>query len=424
MHPSPLTRRAFLARAATALAATGFGALGRPGTALAGSNPMALAFSWGDAAIADLPFADMFRSDHTLVLRFMPQYTHAYAAPLLSAGGFLVEQGDFFGIQPSGSTKLVVSAGSKRKTYPARIEPGRWYHLALVRSGDDLVVYLDGRQLRPPIDVDKARVRGPLRLGRKSRAAAQFYGLIDDVAIARRALTPARIRALAWARFLTGRDSDLTSVALGSGPQTVPVSASRDGRADLAMVPFGPVAPLLVPFPPGEAWEVIEGFDDPLGSHRGYAAFAWDLVLAGRPRAETTGRPFLAAAPGTVDRVVDEHGSGPPSWNYVSVRTGARQVCDYLHLVMGSAQVTKGEQVEAGRLLGAVGDTGVALGASHLHLAVTTLGEAARDSSGYVTIPASFGGYEVSDDAGQTWRTVAQGVPVAGQWVRRPAVDS
>jgi murein DD-endopeptidase MepM/ murein hydrolase activator NlpD len=424
MPPLPLTRRAFIARAAVVLAGGGLAASHRPRPALGGPQPTALAFTWGNSAIADLPFSELFLRDHTLVLRFLAQYAHAYTAPLLAARGFLVAQGDFFGIEPSGSTKLVVSAGTKRRTYPTRLEPGRWYHLALVRNGDELVLYLDGRQLRPPLEIAKARPKGSLRLGRGTAAGAQFYGLIDDVALARRALSAARIRALARAPFLTGGERDLAPVLLRSSPPLVPVSTARDGSADLAMVPLGPVVPLLVPFPPGEAWEVIEGFDDPLGSHRGYAAFAWDFVLAGRPRSETNGRPFLAAAPGTVELLVDRHGPGPPSWNYVSVRTVAGQICDYLHLVKDSAQVGIGEPVEAGRQLGSVGDTGVGAAAYHLHLAVTTLGEAAREKPGYVTIPAFFGGYDASDDAGQTWRAVAQGVPVTGQWVRRPSVAS
>jgi hypothetical protein len=421
MPRAQLTRSAFLARATAALAGAALAASHRHEIALAGTQPAALGFSWGDSAIADFPFSTIFRRDHTLVLRFLPQYAHAYTAPLLAARGLLVAQGDFFAVEPSALTKLVVRAGGRRRVYPVSLEPGRWYHLALVRRAGELLLYLGGRQLGPALHVEKARPRGPLRLGRGTGPGAQFFGLIDDVAVAPRALGASRIRALARARFLTGAESDLAEVAFRTSPPLVPVSTTRDGAADLALAPFGPVAPLVLPFPPGEAWEVVQGFDDPLQSHRGYAAFAWDFALAGRPRGETNGRPFLAAAPGTVEGVVDRHGSGPPSWNYVSVRAAAGQVCDYLHLVQGSAQVAAGDQVVLGQALGAVGDSGVAPDNDHLHLAVTTLGEAARGTPGYVTIPASFGGYEASDDAGQTWQAVARGVPVRGQWVRRPA---
>lgn len=424
MPPPPLTRRVFLARAGAVLAGGALAGSHRPSMALDGPQPMALAFAWADSAIAELPLSSIFRRDHTLVLRFLPQFVNAYAAPLLAATGLLLGQGDLFATEPSGSTKLVARVGNKRKVYPVRLERGRWHHLALVRRADELALYLDGRQLRPPLELGKANPKGPLRLGRGTGEGAQFYGLIDDVALAARALSAARIRALARAQFLTGAEPDLTAVSLRSGPALVPVSTTRDGNADLAMVPFGPVPPLAIPFPPDEAWEVIEGFDDPIGSHRGYAAFGWDFALAGRPRGETNGRSFLAAASGTVERVVDRHGSGPPSWNFVSVRQAPGQVCDYLHLVEGSARVMTGDPVEVGRELGAVGDSGIAPGSHHLHLAVTNQGETARGKPGYVTIPASFGGYEASDDAGKNWRTVAQGVPVTGQWVRRPAAAS
>jgi murein DD-endopeptidase MepM/ murein hydrolase activator NlpD len=423
MPPAELTRRAFLVRAAAALAGGALAASARHPVALAGAQPAALGLSWGDSAIADLPFSTIFRRDHTLVLRFLPQYAHGYTAPLLAAKGLLVAQGDFFALEPSAATKLVVRVGARRRVLPVPLEAGRWYHLALVRRAGELSLYLDGRRLGLPLDVGKARPRGPLRLGRGTARDAQFFGLIDDVALAPHALGATRIRALARARFLTGTESDVTPVVFRRSPPVVPVSATRDGEADRSAVPLGPVAPLVLPFPPGEAWEVVQGFDDPFESHRGYAAFAWDFALAGRPRSETNGRPFFAAAAGTVERVVDQYGSGPPSWNYLSVRTAAGQVCDYLHLVQGSVQVSAGDQVALGQPLGAVGDSGVALGNDHLHLAVTTLGEAARGASGYVTIPASFGGYEASDDAGQTWRTVARGVPVTGQWVRRAAAS-
>ena len=127
-----------------------------------------------------------------------------------------------------------------------------------------------------------------------------------------------------------------------------------------------------LPFPQGQSLFVIQGFDDPTGSHRGIAAFCWDLMLAGQPQSASNRIPFFAAASGTVDFVKQDNfsgGAGPA--NVISIKEADHEFCDYLHLRQNSAAVTKGAQVAFGTALADVGDTGAAQGAFHLHMAVT-----------------------------------------------------
>ena len=181
-----------------------------------------------------------------------------------------------------------------------------------------------------------------------------------------------------------------------------------------------------LPFPQGQSLFVIQGFDDPTGSHRGIAAFCWDLMLAGQPQSASNGIPFFAAASGTVDFVKQDNfsgGAGPA--NVISIKEADHEFCDYLHLRQNSAAVTKGAQVAFGTALADVGDTGAAQGAFHLHMAVTNLGEGNKSSGGtFVTIPSAFLDYQAADDQGSTWRHVSKGTSTVGQWIRRPELIS
>ena len=181
-----------------------------------------------------------------------------------------------------------------------------------------------------------------------------------------------------------------------------------------------------LPFPQGQSLFVIQGFDDPTGSHSGIAAFCWDLMLAGQPQSASNGIPFFAAASGTVDFVKQDNfsgGAGPA--NVISIKEADHEFCDYLHLRQNSAAVTNGAQVAFGTALADVGDTGAARGAFHLHMAVTNLGEGNKSSGGtFVTIPSAFLDYQAADDQGSTWRHVSKGTSTVGQWIRRPELIS
>ena len=61
------------------------------------------------------------------------------------------------------------------------------------------------------------------------------------------------------------------------------------------------------PFPPGEPWFVIQGYDDPTQSHTGYASFCWDFDIVDQSQGGaypdgSDGAPFYACAPGGSSR--------------------------------------------------------------------------------------------------------------------------
>ncbi len=95
---------------------------------------------------------------------------------------------------------------------------------------------------------------------------------------------------------------------------------------------------MTLPFPPGEAWYVIQGYDDAAGSHKGYASFCWDFSVAGHPQGGiypngSNGAPFYAAAPGRVVTVVESGVSGTSnSSNLVEVEQASGEISGYLHL--------------------------------------------------------------------------------------------
>ena len=409
---------------------------------------MALACTWGGYADTNLDFSEFFAGSHTVAARFMLQFPNAYAGPMLAVNGsgtYLIGQGDFNGDAPSGQTKLVVRIGSDQLIYPVSLTAGTWHHLAVTRSGNTITLYLDGQQAGGTFSVAGSPPAGKLRFGKTTFNAAldaggeQFYGLLDDVAVFTTALSAAQIGALASAQHLSGSEAQLLAgyvfgyVPPGGLPAKLsrPVSRSpaamiravspnRDNAADAALLPLALSSHMHLPFPPGEEWFVIQGFDNPAGSHQGYAAFCLDLMLAGKPQSDSKGAPFYSAAPATIDFVKEDAASGGAT-NFITAKQADHEFCDYLHLLEDSAVVNKGDAVGFQRHLADVGDTGAAVGAFHLHIATTNLGESNKNAGGaFVTIPAPYSNYQASDDQGAHWYPVTRGIPRAGQWLRRP----
>jgi murein DD-endopeptidase MepM/ murein hydrolase activator NlpD len=401
-------------------------------------------------ADTDLDFSEFFTTHHAIAVRFMLQYPKAYAGPLLSADSsntYFIGQGDY---GPSKQVHLVVRMGggplSGEMTIPAPLAAGTWHHLAVVRTGapdvDPLnppvvsppgtfTVYLDGQQAGSmSVPAGTAPV-GTLRLGRRyvgptsDDGGEQFYGLIDDLAVFHEALSPSQVAALAAAHHLTGTEPYLLvgysfghtppgglpptmtrPVILSGAARLEEVSADRDDVADAELLPTPWTGRLHLPIAPNETWEVVQGYEGHW-NHEGATAFSLDL----RPSPAMAGRPFLAAAGGTVASVKQDASPGGPS-NFISIRHGDHEFGDYLHLAQGSAGVKTGDQVDRGEPLAATGTTGTT--DSHLHLAVTNLGEAAKAGGRFATIPVAFCHYGVIEDSGGAY-LVHGGVPGPGQ---------
>jgi hypothetical protein len=110
----------------------------------------------------------------------------------------------------------------------------------------------------------------------------------------------------------------------------------------------------------------------------------------------------------------------------VTVQQATEEFCDYIHLKKNSVPVKAGDDVGFGAVLGAVSNTGADSGA-HLHLAVTTNGEANAKKKGpkafFFTIPVAFSNYEVKHQGSGEWKRVIRGIPRDEDIVRNPAED-
>ena len=189
-----------------------------------------------------------------------------------------------------------------------------------------------------------------------------------------------------------------------------------------------------LPFPPGETWQVIQAHGVAANdSHFNRFAYCWDFKRAGT-QANSNGKPFTAVANGRLVHVDDSYGSGDDNpGNVIVQRLGPSRYASYLHGKAGSYMTHFGAgslfvpqalpwswrpSASTGEVLAAMGDTGAGVGAYHLHFCVTT----APDRGAYKpfeSVPVSFRNYQMSDSFGLLWTAVANGVPRAGQRLRR-----
>jgi LGFP repeat-containing protein len=187
-----------------------------------------------------------------------------------------------------------------------------------------------------------------------------------------------------------------------------------------------------LPFPAGETWYVIQSHAGAGGSHVGQFSYCWDFRRTGA-QSQSNGKHFTAVANGRIVHADDSYGSGKSNpGNVVVQRLGPSRYASYLHNKAGSYTAHFGAgslflpqmlpwsnrpSPSTGAVLATMGDTGTGVGAYHLHFCVTT----APDRPGhkpFESVPVSFRNYEVST-LGLTWTDVSQGVPRAGQLLRR-----
>jgi concanavalin A-like lectin/glucanase superfamily protein/peptidase M23-like protein/polyglycine hydrolase-like protein len=415
----------------------------------------ALGLSWTGYADTNLTFSEFFAGNHTLVFRFMPQFPNAYEGPMVAENGsgqFMIGQGDY--LAGAAGTKLLLRVGSQSRTYATSLQPGQWYHLAVVATSNAtqrlFTLYLNGVQMGTTLSVasnDSQLPSGTLRFGKRTTGQfvnghnAQFYGLMDDIAVFNRALSVTEIQNLRTNVLqLTGNESDLLAgytfnqgsfpsmltrpVTLNGSAQKVTASTNRSSATDAVALPLPTrQVEMTLPFPPGEAWYVIQGYDTAGGSHKGYASFCWDFSIADQPQGGTypngsKDAPFYAAAPGQVVTVKESGVSGTSNpANLVEVQQASGEIAGYLHLQQSGAVVDVNNTVTRGQKLALTGDTGVGVGAYHLHFAMT---DKPDGTSGFVTFPIAFSNYEVRDTNGN-WNRVFRGIPKAGQVIRVPS---
>lgn len=388
----------------------------------------------------------------------------------------------FEGLRANVYPQFMVKIGGQERLYDApQLVPGNWVHLAVVRSHNTIKIYLDARAIDEiPIDPNDPKLpsgRTNLRLGRRTDGdpnkdpteeddefeklingkEGQFFGLIDDVAVFNRALTrdqidlirlnpEARIHAddptLLGAWNFADRQPDgvmsksrivfntLSPTKKSAGVSLV--SPFRTSAVDHELVPLPfQKARRQLPFRPNQVWTVIQGMNDPLGSHYGPSAFSLDFHLIGPEtkmkivnpnfQAISCGEPVLASAAGKVDKREDSGSHDPnvdksdfdgPNFLYTEIARG--EYTSYFHLFTGS--ITRSipnvfePTVEAGQKVGEVGT----LNGCHLHIGV--FGDPRANGVNY---PQEFSDFEVSRDGGETWHKVLRGTLRNGDWVRR-----
>ena len=457
-------------------------------TAHAGVPEQNKAIYLGNFGVVDteIRFADFFGSDHTVMTWWMPQYPHAYTGPVLAENGggtFLVGQGDFIEgdaaiVEEGGKPVFVVQIGNKKAVYlTPKVRAGKWVHVAVVRKGTKVSLFLDGVKQKP-VEIRKTErkvvsapeidlggmVGGPtgtLRLGRRTPGTGssnvnwQAYGLVDDVAVFDRALDSTAIAAIISAKRLTGKEDGLLAglsfetpdageqlpkKLRGAWPNNhrayhMPVSPKRASAKDDDVFgnPFviGAIAkPLRLPFKKGEVWRVIQGYDERDGSHRSAAAFCYDFVLDG-PSTQSTKypngtefAPVYAAAKGKITRYHQDGGfEGPREPYTIKINVAEGEWISYLHMAANSLtkKATGGTDPDGDHVFEVAPAAQKTIGKGDY---VGKLGpDAAHLHFGGTnleyTFPVAFDDYWVSDDAGKTWRHVVRGIPTDGQLIKR-----
>jgi hypothetical protein len=119
---------------------------------------------------------------------------HAFGAPgeHLGIGGTEAHEGKLF-FATGGDTKAALAGRTE-------IERWTWNHVVLVRDGDHVRVYLNGRTEQPEIDgTAKWTIPASLEqlfVGGRNDRTANFEGRLDEVSVYDRALTPDEVAKL------------------------------------------------------------------------------------------------------------------------------------------------------------------------------------------------------------------------------------
>ncbi len=101
------------------------------------------------------------------------------------------------GVESSPRDRLFYYNGQSMIAGRTTLAPGTWHHVALVRSGDDVKVYLDGDIANPELQTTapKNYNANEIFLGTRSDGFAPFQGRLDEIVFFDTALTPAQVQA-------------------------------------------------------------------------------------------------------------------------------------------------------------------------------------------------------------------------------------
>lgn len=139
------------------------------------------------------------------------------------------------------------------------------------------------------------------------------------------------------------------------------------------------VEPLVLPFPKGYSYKIIQGHNGSFSHQSAYSRYAVDFGLS-------IGDTVCAAADGYVVGMIEgyEHGGGNKRWrdyaNFITLfHPDLNLYTQYVHLTHQGSFVEVGDRVEAGTPIGLSGMTGFT-DISHLHFNVLRATEGGMDS--------------------------------------------
>ena len=187
--------------------------------------------------------------------------------------------------------------------------------------------------------------------------------------------------------------------ACGARAPTAPgTSESCEGFGDWRSSPY------VLPYPEATAYLVDQGnCSAPGNGHRGATRFGYDFLMP-------IGSTISAARRGTVIHVEQSHMDGQiaPSGfdNYIVLLHDDGTTGLYGHITHAGSQVTEGEVVEAGRVIGRSGNTGNTANKPHLHFSVAPCDPIARGTAACPTLPVTFRNTEANPTgliAGRTY---------------------
>ena len=415
---------------------------------------MAVTFGWKGAVDTDLQFSEFYGNNHSVVIWFLLQYPLGYAGPILSVNGtgnYLIGQGDRNSQNHSHLISRIEDASGIH--IPKILAADQWHHLAVVRENITMSIFLDGSRIgSQPILTGNNSPVGTLRLGRPSPGAgvdnqeAQFFGMMDDLAVYNRALTSAEISSQFLNRdHLSGNEPGLLDgwkfwpspstrphprmlrdVAY-SGHTSLVLSSVNWSGLDSHLMPFPNHDLMELPFLSGEAWSIGQGFAAEY-SHRGYAAFCWDFLKAGAGNGwgdlypnGSFRAPVYSTGTGEVIFASDQSPPVDPAnretENMFEIQGADGFIRAHLHLLKDTIRVGVGHQVKNGQPMAQISTEwrDPHRPAPHLHFAINP---SPNDMIGRVTIPSAFSNYEVQRPNG-TWAFVSIGIPKIGEIVRR-----
>lgn len=472
-HWSGVTRR--WAAGAALVGMVGSALIGVAPEAKAGSTNLAAAFTNTSRVVTggDFGFADFYAGNHTVMARFLPQYPRASEQPIVSnsTGTYKIGLGDW--ITAGRRTALRVTMGNYNRLIPVNgLTRDVWHTVAVTRTNNangttSLATYFDGVAVRnETVTLGGTAPTGAVYVGRASTADPQFHGLVDDLAFYNAARGATKVKALHDKPRLDGSEqylkalftfdglrpdgSALTPVMSRSFSTPAPttlaiVSEDRNSAYDRTRValPFN-VSATRLPFAPGVAWTVIQGYasDRDNGSHYGQSAFSFDFTRTGVANKDTCKQKVFSVAAGDVLLAGDDGDPNPTvadpnptdpvdlidGHNSMNIRHNSAEVAEYLHLLeesMDEAMPAHGPfgyaadgdratpfPVTKGQWLARVGNrpTGSTPDNCHLHLAVKE-----GDRTG--TLPIAFDNYERQRGDG-TWEFVRRGIPAENEVVR------